>query len=145
MAEGKYGKYIITNPKPIETGDMAHHANQSNEAMKIVEFISKDIVPGATVEVAAARTVGYPDPQPFIEAHKHGATELIFFIACSKDEDLGVDVELSLGDEGEKHTFNHTTVVYVPGGMTHCPIYYKNFQKDKHFYLMHCLLKPNYD
>ena len=40
--------------------------------------------------------------------------------------DFGAEVELYLGDEGEKHIIDKTTVVHVPAGLSHCPL---NFTK----------------
>ena len=50
-----------------------------------------------------------------------------------------------MGEEGEKHTFPETNVVYALKGVTHDPIWYDSpFQEGKEFYLMALLMQPYY-
>ena len=144
MAENKYGRYIITNPLPIKPGGMAHHIAGKKRTAEGAIYLSKDLIPETNLFSNIARTFGEPDPQPFILAHKHDVDEVIYFLSMSSDGMLGCDVEIEMGDEGEKHTFNRTTLVYVPKDLTHCPIYYRNFQEGKQFTLISFLLQPEY-
>ena len=69
--------------------------------------------------------------EPFLmikEAHKHEHEQYLCFIGGNPMDirDFGAEVELSLGDEGEKYIINKTTVVHVPAGLAHCPL---NFTK----------------
>jgi hypothetical protein len=56
MYKSKYREYLITNPKPLQSGDLAHHKHKSKACIR------REIVPHATVEVAVARTLGYVIP-----------------------------------------------------------------------------------
>ena len=69
--------------------------------------------------------------EPFFmikNAHKHEHAQYLCFIGGNPMDirDFGAEVELSLGDEGEKYIINKTTVVHVPAGLSHCPL---NFTK----------------
>lgn len=43
--------------------------------------------------------------------------------------DLGAEVELYMGEEREKHSFNHSTLVYIPAGMAFGPWQIKDIKK----------------
>ena len=73
-----------------------------------------------------------PNPET---PHVHPKPEILFFIGTNTDDltDLGAEVEISIGDEKEKHVFNKTTAVVLPGGVSHCPLTITNV--DRPFYL----------
>ena len=92
-----------------------------------------------------ARQVGIPDPQPFLDAHKYSADELIMFLSTSDDAKLGATVEIQMGDEGEAHVFDQTTVIYAPKGLVHGPIWYRDFEEGRVFYMITLTLQTEYD
>jgi hypothetical protein len=50
-----------------------------------------------------------------------------------------------MGEEGEKYTFDETTVIYIPAGLTHGPMWYSSpFKEGKEFYLIAYLNQPDY-
>ncbi|MFC1928256.1 hypothetical protein ACFLXK_01460 [Chloroflexota bacterium] len=63
--------------------------------------------------------------------HKHDFDQYFCFYGgnVEKVEDFGAEVEIWLGEEGEKHTFNTATVVHVPKGLVHCPLNIKRVDK----------------
>jgi hypothetical protein len=151
MAETKYGKYVVTKPVIMpQDAAIAHHPDFDPHGGKPPRpgsgvYLSGDIVPGCPSYCGIQRTSDVPPKQPFIVAHKHDdADEYIFFVAAGPDAELGTTVIIELGEEGEKHSFSETTVVYVPKGLVHCPIWYSPFREGKEFYLIALLMQPNY-
>lgn len=72
--------------------------------------------------------------EPFFmikNAHKHEHAQYLCFIGGNPMDirDFGAEVELSLGDEGEKYIINKTTIVHVPAGVTHCPLNFTRVDK----------------
>jgi hypothetical protein len=63
--------------------------------------------------------------------HVHTYDEAVFFIGSDPRHfsDLGAEVEMSIGAEEEKHTFNQATVVVLPAGVPHCPIVTKSIAR----------------
>jgi hypothetical protein len=61
--------------------------------------------------------------------HSHDFDQVFHFMGGDPMDlsDFGAEIEFHLG--GEKHIFNRTTLVYVPKGMEHCPIYVRNVTK----------------
>jgi hypothetical protein len=55
--------------------------------------------------------------------HIHKAPELLMHLGTNPDDpmDLGAEVEMKMGPEMEVHTFNRSTVVYVPANFVHSP------------------------
>jgi hypothetical protein len=153
MTETKYGKYVVTNPLKFKpnTG-LAHHTPRRDKGYLEAgsrpgegKFLPQDTLPDCQVRCMVSRQLGVPDPQPFIDAHSHAADEVIMFLSMTPDGTLGAEVEIEMGDEGEKHAFDKTTVIYVPAGLTHAPIWYRNFEEGRVFYMITLLLRPDYD
>jgi len=154
MAETKYGKYIRTKPvtAPSSGRRLAFHSDSFNEEMRPATrpgsgvYLNGDAFPGCPIYFSIQRTSEAPAQQPFIYAHKHDEVdEIILFVAAGPDAELGTNVTIEMGEEGEKHTFHETTVVYAPKGVTHGPIWYSSpFKEGKEFYLMAFLMQPYY-
>ena len=60
----------------------------------------------------------------FPRRHAHDFPELLCFIGSDPLHmyDLGAEVEVTLGEEGEKHIIDRGAVVSIPSGLMHCPI-----------------------
>ncbi len=135
MMESKYEKYVVRQLIPPdlsiawgrpELGWVAPYhfmkppTGPIKEANTLVEFlwITKDCASGVT---------------PRKSSHKHDCAEIFVFLGTNPDDvmDLGADVEFWLGEveETEKITFNTTTLIYVPRGLLHFPIFYRNVKR----------------
>ena len=71
---------------------------------------------------------------PFImeeKPHFHDFDQFSFFIGGNPMDirEFDAEVELSMGEEGEKHIINATTVIYVPRGLVHGPLNFKVVNK----------------
>jgi hypothetical protein len=154
MAETKYGKYVVTDPipHPRVQGALAHHAQRRDKGYLESwsrpgegKFLPQDNLSECRMRCVVARQVGLPDPQPFLDAHKHSADELIMFLSTTDDGKLGATVEVQMGEEGECHTFDRTTVIYAPKGLLHGPIWYRDFEEGRVFYMITLMLQAEYD
>lgn len=76
--------------------------------------------------------------------HKHDCDELLFFMSNDPDnpDDLGGEVEIALGEDWEKHVITTSTIICLPKGVQHCPLYVKRV--DRPFYFGHVLLASSY-
>jgi hypothetical protein len=81
-------------------------------------WIWKDTAMGATVEKPP---------------HKHDLEEIFLFLGTNKDDpnDLGADVELWMGEgkEADKINFSTSSLVWIPPGIAHMPLIYRNVKK----------------
>jgi uncharacterized RmlC-like cupin family protein len=58
------------------------------------------------------------------EPHAHNQPEILVFMGADTSDlsVLGGEVEISLGEEKERHIFNEPTAVICPAGLLHCPL-----------------------
>lgn len=75
----------------------------------------------------------------------HPYDEALFFAGINTDDifDLGAELSIVLGEEGEKHTFNKPTVVVIPAGTPHGPVTVENIDQPIAHY--HVGLAPDYE
>jgi hypothetical protein len=57
-------------------------------------------------------------------------------------KDIGTEIEICLGKEQEIYKINSTSLVYIPKGLEHRDIVFK--EAPRHFWLLNILLPPKY-
>jgi hypothetical protein len=126
----KYGKYFIR--EPFVKGQFAP---------KIAFFSSRyglDINFGLFWNYISA-----PYEMPG-EPHSHPFEEIWCFIGGDQTniKDFGAEVELYLGEEGEKHIITSTTILEIPRGLVHMPLIFKKV--DRPLLFVNIPLTPEY-
>lgn len=81
--------------------------------------------------------------EPFLmikNAHKHDQDQYLCFIGGDPRNirKFGAEVELLLGEEGEKYIINKTAVVYIPAGIVHCPLNFTRVDEPVIFMDIYC-------
>jgi hypothetical protein len=112
MAETKYGKYILSEPK----GAVEEDWGGTNLRMRW-ESITRPLV-----------KEGGPHADTFDQFLCFTGGEPTDFY------DFGAEIELPLGEEGEKHIIDASTSVYIPKGMKYGPINFKRVDKPIRLY-----------
>jgi hypothetical protein len=128
MAETKYGKYIISGSKPPP---LPPDAPPRGDIGTGVVHVDDDVIKGEGAYYLACNLVWKASDLPSpggTHAHKNWV-EYLGFIGSNPDDpyDLGGEVEFWLG--GEKHIITKSSVVFVPKGLTHCPIYFRRVDR----------------
>ena len=134
MAETKYGKYIIREP------------------IKKMEVHPEVVAPMVSIKGQELGGVDFSGgwaciSEPFLmikDAHAHDFDQFLCFIGTNamNMREFDAEIELSLGEEGEKHILNATTFVYVPKGLLHGPLDFKRIGKPVMFCDLY--LAPDY-
>ena len=129
MAESKYGKYIISDPK-IE--NVAFHPNSipvKGVTFPDEIFLDEDLVGGSKMIIDIGWRFEVPNPDPVEWTHSHDFDEALCFIGTDPEnpKDLGGEIEFTIGDE--VHTFDKTTVIYIPKDLDHCPFIHKRVDR----------------
>lgn len=129
MTATKYGKYIIRRPvakggfgpELIYTGETDYKSNFTIMFLRITE-------PTLMEE----------------SAHSHDFDMYLYFLSFDPNNmgDLGAEIEIGLGKEQERHIITTPATVYIPKGMTHCPLEFKRV--DKPVLFVHCTLASKY-
>ena len=139
MAESKYGKYILREPRG-KGGPPPRRISQVQGAS-----INEELLSGISGVNCNFNFMGVLEPHLMGDPpHKHEYDEFLFFIASDPENapDLGGEVEIALGEEWEKHLITTSSIVCLPKGVQHCPIYVKKV--DRPFYFGHIMLAPKY-
>jgi hypothetical protein len=138
MAEIKYEKYFLKEPwgKPHQPDP---------QAPVYIGIGQSAPVKGWDEPLTQVLRPIYKPFKMIGKGHKHTCAEFLYFIGGNPMDfkDFGAEVELEMGEEGEKHFINTTTWVYIPAGLLHCPLI---FQKvDKPIMFGHIMFAPTYD
>ena len=135
MAGTKYGKYVMKAP--------LRKAANDEVIEPIVHLIGERDGGGANLTVSRSWIT---QPLTMIkEPHKHDYDQFLFFMGGNPLDvsDFGAEAEITLGEEGEKHIVNTTSIVYMPKGLVHGPLSVTKVNKP--FQWMHVLFAPRYD
>ncbi len=78
------------------------------------------------------------------EPHSHDSEEFLIFIGSNpaNPKDFDAEIEISLGEEGEKHFINTAAVVCIPEGLVHGPLNFRRIGKPIVFSIIY--LAPDY-
>lgn len=138
MAEQNNRIKFITRPRQEELDEW----EEFGELRKSIMYVDGDIVPGGWYFQGSwyykASDVPYPE-----KAHTHPYDEYIGFVGTNPDDpfDLGGEIEIFL--DGKKHTITETTMIFIPGGVEHCPVYCR--QCDSPIWFMATFPNKTYD
>jgi hypothetical protein len=129
MAETKYGKYIISGVPDKEKEKVAKMYEGKGE-MPGKMLLYTDGQYNEEAYYFTTQWVYRPSEEgiPPI-THDHSYNEYLGFFGSDTNnpEDLCGEVELSIGDE--KHTITRSCVVFIPEGVSHCPMKFKRVDK----------------
>lgn len=117
MSETKYGKHLIkATVAPNERSDIP-----------VLDFSQE----GRGLNISW-RLVPVTKPKLMVDtAHYHDFDQFICFVGSDPNNigDFDAEIELLLGEEGEKHVITAPTIAHIPPGLVHCPLEYKRVDK----------------
>lgn len=137
MAELKYSKYIITDPKPLppelkEKLDAERATRKSTirstRLMSVDDEIVKDFF---YVDCNWLWSGSAEDTAE--EPHAHDFDEVIGFVGSNREDphDLGGKITIWLDDK--KEVLTRSCLIFVPAGTRHCPILFNRIDKPVFF------------
>ena len=135
MTQDKYGKYISLEP----------YRKPSNEAMVVQPLVHlRGNIHGGGSDITISRSW---ITQPFTmiqKSHVHDRAQFLMFAGGNplSVKEFGAEIELFLGEEGEKHVITTPAVVYIPAGLWHGPLVYTRVDKPIEF--LDIYLAPEY-
>jgi hypothetical protein len=116
MAEElKYRKYFLNELTPQE------REKGFGKSPMFLIWTDDDIIKGS--HCFSAMIMGQEAEKVAHGPHLHNDPEVLVALGTDPDNpgDLGATIELSMGPEMEVHTFNTSTLVYIPAKFIHCP------------------------
>ena len=131
MAESKYEKYVVRHPfhpdpkiyapgvPPIRFLEGGKGTTIKTDYMVEYSWAVKDLALGMSPTRGGAQ--------------EHDFDEIFVFIGTNQEntDDLGGEVEfwIGKGEETEKIKLNTSSLIYVPGGVAHMPIFFRNVKR----------------
>ncbi len=112
MVESKYGKYILRG------------AESGPEKAAVTPAVLEGLKDWAGIQHRLSWKYVSQPATMVEEPHSHDFDEFLIFIGSNPAEalDLGGEIELSIGEEREKHIIDTASVICVPKGLVHCPL-----------------------
>lgn len=151
MPESRYAKYVIRKPAIIGRGGNLEIPRKIDLEGKVdtgpLVWVGKQTIPEAVAGlesgiISGDFTIG-TGAGGGLEPHRHDDFDEMFLFMGTNPrdiEDLGADVEFWLGegDELEKIEINTCACVFVPAGLAHFPLTWKNVRKPCVFVVVSC-------
>jgi len=130
MARTRYGQYI---KKLVFRDDAPGYFRQ------VATLDGEDLGLDAHIEFVVYRAAGSMGAAPYTP-HVHDFDQVMLWLGADPADmgELGAEVELCLGKEGEKHMITTTTAVAVPRGMPHFPAGITRMDKRFIFFTVSC-------
>jgi hypothetical protein len=134
MSRTKYGQYV----KKLIFRD-----NGPGFYRQVTALNGEDLGLDAHIEYGAYWAAGSMGAVPY-SPHAHDFNQVMVWLGADPADmgELGAEVELCLGEEGEKHMITTSTAVAVPRGMPHFPA--NITRMDKRFVFMTVSCAPEY-
>jgi hypothetical protein len=143
MAESKYGKYIIYEPKrnvkmPAFRGGAKGAPGDVKGKTTHMMYMDGEVIEGAFYSECAwfwpgsgidqAPKESRPKPPPG-GAHTHPFDEVVAFLGTNPDDPSDLCGEIEMWLEDEKHLLTKSFMIYIPAGMKHCPLIIRRVDK----------------
>ena len=124
MNDINYEKYLVK--EPITQGQP--DSSVQNRTNPPLIYMSSAQIPDIKYNVEFGWVWGMPQPNPFLDERVGEYDEILLNIGgdCYNPEELGADIEYSLG--GRILSINSTSAIFVPKGVRHGPLTYKEFR-----------------
>jgi hypothetical protein len=140
MAGKKYAHHIVTEFKrglalPEFRGG-AKFDGTSTSRSHFMMYLGEQVVKGSPYLEAVWLWPGAADPKGGFPQHVHEHDESIGFFGTDTKNvyDLGGEIEFWLEDE--KYLLTKSCLIFVPGGMKHCPIRFIKIERPIFHFLM---------
>src|SRR3972149_2861554 len=113
MARTKYGKYFTTE---VVRGDPRNSGAQVTSTRHLEKWGGHEL----SIDAIYINRPHLMISQP----HQHGFAQYLSFFSANPKEtrDFDAEIEVSLGEEQEKHIINSPTALYIPAGLHHGPL-----------------------
>jgi mannose-6-phosphate isomerase-like protein (cupin superfamily) len=126
----KYGKYILTEPKPDNRPpeQRREDAPPGPDMLTQMMLLDDEVIKGAFYTECSWLWKAYPD-RIWVKEHAHNFDEVFGFYGTDPNnpKDLCGEVEMWIG--GERHILTKSCVVFVPKGTKHCPLIIKRVDR----------------
>jgi hypothetical protein len=159
MAESRYENLVVRKPNILKDGTEVQIEkivwNKARGSTGPVVICSQDLIKNSNAVIEFGliwrdSVAGNGKPDNF-KPHKHDEFDEIFCLLGTdyqNPHDLGAEAEFWLGegDELDKVNINTSACVYVPAGLAHFPLFWRNVKRPAMFVVVICsgLVRTDY-
>lgn len=119
-AKRRHSKYLV----PIYTVESDYPPKAQRGIIDLAPFF------GDEVNIGFRYTYIFGEPFTFENPHSHDYDQFLIFLGSPENiRDFDAEVDIALGEEGERYPITSNTLVYVPKGLVHTPFYFKRISK----------------
>ena len=133
MDQGKYGKYIIENPKFVEDLPFHDFSNVRGFTFPDEVYIDEDLCAEANSWLDIVWVWDQTNPKELPPLHRHPFAEIVLLIGSNPKDlrDLGGELSWGMGegDDAETFTLTKTTAIYVPANLPHAPLIFERVDR----------------
>jgi hypothetical protein len=128
-----YGKFFLrSNGEPLIANDLVSISSRSNLLLKENPESHHGGVPAFHGATATIGWQVFEEPVCWETSHIHTHDELLIFRGMELNDlrnSFDAEIDLWIGEEMEKHTITSTTVVFIPKGVQHAPLNFREIIK----------------
>jgi hypothetical protein len=115
MSEGKYGKYIVHEPRGLVMVP-------ERQTLPIFGVRGLQNLEGMGMTLGCSCIT-----EPWFmetEIMKHDFDQIVCFLGANPFDffDFHAEIEFSFGEEMEKHVITSASTIFIPRGLVHCPL-----------------------
>jgi hypothetical protein len=120
-----YSKYQVKKPAYEVLAGTPVKGRQGPSSMT---FMNNNLVSHSNIYIEGGWVWDMPDPNPHIFEHVHDYEEMVIHFGSNYGQplELGAEIEFCVG--GQPLKIAKTSAVYVPSGIKHGPLTWKNYQ-----------------
>ena len=123
MSEIDWEKNLVRKPRyEVSAG------NVTGRQYPTMTMMSNNLVPGVNpyIEIGWIYEMPSPNPHIFEHSHRENCSEIVLHIGSDPyhPEDLGAEIEFEV--DGQKMAFDTTSAIFIPAGVKHGPVTWKN-------------------
>ena len=137
--DGEYGAQFVQDLLLPESHKKPEVLAKYAQYAKRIHWLDDDVVPGSIQmntswylkpnrpddPEAAKRDAGMGS----FKEHTHDSDEILGFYGTDPDDPYNLFGEIELFIEGESHILTKSTMVFLPAGMEHCPLYINKLER----------------
>jgi hypothetical protein len=122
MPETSSEKYLVRTP--LSEAGPAY----ASFARPLLTYMSRRQVPASDYRVEIGWITALPGPAAPVRSHVHDTDQIVLFLGADhkRPQVLGGEIEFEIG--GQKIVFNTSAGLYIPAGLSHGPVTWKQFR-----------------
>jgi hypothetical protein len=137
MAGRKYEKHIVTSFAPgLDLPEWRGKPGEPTERSHFMMWLGDKVVKGSPYVEAVWLWPKATNPKGGFPQHVHEYDETIGFFGTDTKNVLDLGGEIELWIEDEKYLLTKSCLIFIPGGMKHCPIKFIRIDRPIFHFLM---------